>query len=257
MDRLIYTAMTGASQTMERQASVAHNLANATSIGYRAEEHRLRAVQVIPGAGPGNNLSAAPALPTRAFVVDASTHSDFTPGPVQMTARPLDVAVQGQGWLALVLPDGGEAYTRNGSLELNVNGVLQTRNGIPVQGDGGSISVPPDVKISIANDGTVSVIPETGAQNTVNVIGRIKLVNPPEQDLVRGGDGLFRVRGGGPAVADPKVVLAGGYLEGSNVNPVEQMVSMISLARQFDMQMKMISSADQNDRSATQVISAR
>ncbi|MFA7269813.1 MAG: flagellar basal body rod protein FlgF [Sterolibacterium sp.] len=251
MDRLIYTAMTGASQTLGRQAAVAHNLANATSTGYRAEEHRLRAVQVISGAG---NPAATPPLPTQAFVIDASTHADFTPGPLQMTARPLDVAVQGQGWLALALPDGSEAYTRNGSLELNVNGVLQTRNGIPVQGDGGAISVPPDQKVSIANDGTVSVVPETGAQNTVNAIGRIKLVNPPESDLVRGADGLFRLRSGAAAEIDPKVVVTSGYLEGSNVNPVEQMVNMISLARQFEMQMKALTTADTNDRAATQVL---
>lgn len=248
MDRLIYTAMSGASQTLGRQAAVSHNLANATSTGYRAEEHRLRAVQVLPGAG------ASSALPTRAFVVDASTHTNFTPGPLQMTARSLDVAVQGQGWIALAMPDGSEAYTRNGNFELSVNGVLQTRNGIPVQGDGGAITVPPDVKITIANDGTVSVVPETGAQNTVNAIGRIKLVNPPEADLERGGDGLFRQRGGAAAPNDPKVILAGGYLEGSNVNPVEQMVNMISLARHFEMQMKALTTADADDRAATQVI---
>ncbi len=247
MDRMIYTAMSGASQTLERQAAVAHNLANASSTGYRAEEHRLRAVEVVPGAG-------SKALPTRAFVVDASTHTDFTPGPLQMTARTFDVAVQGQGWIALAMPDGSEAYTRNGSLQLDINGVLQTRNGIPVQGDGGPISVPPDVKITIANDGTVSVIPESGAQNTVNALGRIKLVNPPEADLVRGGDGLFRMGNGAAVLVDPKVTIASGYVEGSNVNPVEQMVSMISLARQFDMQMKALTSADANDRAATSII---
>ena len=251
MDHLIYTAMTGASQTLGRQAAVAHNLANATTTGYRAEEHRLHAVQVIPGA---SDPAATPPLPTRAFVVDSSSHTDFTPGPLQMTARTLDVAVQGKGWLALAMPDGSEAYTRNGSLELNVNGVLETRNGIPVQGDGGAISVPPDVKVTIADDGTVSVVQETGAQNTVNAIGRIKLVNPPEADLVRGGDGLFRLKSGAAAEIDPQVVLTGGYLEGSNVNPVEQVVNMISLARQFEMQMKSMTTADTNDRAATQVI---
>ncbi len=250
MDRLIYTAMTGAAQTMGRQAAVAHNLANVTSTGYRAEEHRLRAVPVQSGNTP------AP-LPTRAFAVDASTHTDYTPGPMQYTGRPLDIAVQGSGWIALAMPDGSEAYTRNGSLEMSVNGVLQTRAGIPVQGDGGSITVPPDVKVSIARDGTVSVIPESGAQNTVNNIGRIKLVNPDEAELVRGGDGLFRSRGGDPAPVSEPTQLASGYLEGSNVNPVDQMVSMISLARQFEMQVKMLQTADQNDRSATQVISAR
>jgi flagellar basal-body rod protein FlgF len=249
MDRLIYTAMTGAAQTMGRQAAVAHNLANVTSSGYRAEEHRLRAV-------PVQSANVPSPLATRAFVVDASINTDYTPGPMQYTGRQLDVAVDGKGWLAVTLPDGSEGYTRNGSLELSVNGVLQTRTGIPVQGDGGSITVPPDVKITIGRDGTVSVIPETGAQ-TVNNIGRIKLVNPDEAELVRGEDGFFRMRGGDAAPVDENAKLAGGYLEGSNVNPVEQMVTMISLARQFEMQVKMLQSADQNDKSATQVISAR
>lgn len=247
MDRMIYTAMSGASQTMERQASVAQNLANVNSTGYRAEEQRLRAVQVIPGAG-------STALPTRAFVIDASTHTDFTPGPLQMTARPLDVAVQGQGWIALAMPDGSEAYTRDGSLHEDVNGVLQTRTGIPVQGDGGTISIPPDVKVTIGADGTVSVVNESGQKNSVNALGQIKLVNPPQADLVRGDDGLFRLRSGAPATTDPNVKLADGYLEGSNVDPIEQMVSMISLSRQFDMQMKTLTNAQANDQAATQII---
>lgn len=250
MDRLIYTAMTGAAQTLGRQAAVAHNLANVSSTGYRAEEHRLRAVQVLSHNAPS-------ALPTRAFTVDASTHVDLSAGPMQYTGRSLDVAVEGQGWIALAMPDGTEAYTRNGSLELSVNGILQTRNGIPVQGDGGPVTIPPDNKIFIGKDGTISVIPETGAQNTVSSIGRIKLVKPPEGDLVRGGDGLFRLASGDPAPVDETVQVAGGYLEGSNVNPVDQMVTMISLSRQFEAQVKMLQSADQNDKSATQVISAR
>lgn len=250
MDRLIYTAMTGASQTLGQQAAVAHNLANVSTAGYKAEEHRLRAVQVQTRNSPA-------ALPTRAFVADASTHTDFSQGPMMATGRQLDVAVQGPGWIALAMPDGTEAYTRGGSLEQNVNGNLQTRNGIPVQGDGGPIAIPPDVKVEIARDGTVSVVPESGAQNTVNVIGRIKLANPPESSLIRGEDGLFRLAGGAAAPADEKVQLASGYQENSNVNPAEQMVTMISLARQFDMQMKLITTANENDRSATQVIAAR
>lgn len=251
MDRLVYTAMTGASQTLGRQAAVAHNLANVTSTGYKSEEHRLRAVQVQT-----HNREPS-ALPTRAFVVDASTHTDYSEGPMNYTGRQLDLAMQGKGWIALAMPDGTEAYTRNGSLELNVNGVVQTRTGIPVQGDGGPISIPPDVKVSIARDGTVSVIPETGAQNIVNNVGRIKLVNPPEGDLVRGADGLFRLRTGDPAPVDENAKVAAGYLENSNVNPVEQMVTMISLARQFEMQMRMITTAEADDRAATQVISSR
>jgi flagellar basal-body rod protein FlgF len=250
MDRLIYTAMTGASQTLSRQAAVAHNLANVSSTGYRAEEHRLRAVQVISNAQQKG-------LPTRAFAADASTHTDFTPGPMMHTGRQLDIAVQGNGWIALQMPDGSEAYTRDGNFQLNVNGIVQTRNGIPVQGDGGPIAVPPDVKLSVGVDGTISALPESGAQNTVSVIGRFKLVSPPDADLVRGEDGLFRLRDGSAAPAEERVKVAAGSLEGSNVNPAEQMVSMISLARQFEMQMKMLSTADANDKAATQILATR
>lgn len=246
MDKLIYTAMTGAMSTLGRQAAVANNLANATSSGYRAEVHRLRAVQV-----------QSDALPSRAFVVDASVASDFTPGPMQQTGRMLDVAVQGPGWLALAMPDGSEAYTRNGSLEVNVNGVLQTRNGLPVQGDGGPISIPPDNEITIARDGTVSVVPRSGAQSAVAALGRLKLVNPPEAELVRGADGLFRLADGGAADADGAVAVASGYIEGSNVNVVDQMVAMISLARQFETQTQMLKNAEENDRAATQLLSNR
>ena len=246
----LYTAKSGMTVQQTNIDLHSHNLSNVSTTGYRAEEHRLRAVQV-----QSKNMPAA--LPTRAFAVDASTHTDFSSGPLQYTGRTLDVAVKGKGWIALSLPDGTEAYTRNGSLELSVNGVLQTRNGIPVLGDGGPISVPPDNRIAVGEFGTVSVVPETGAQNTVNALGRIKLVNPPEGSLVRGADGLFRTADGAPAVLDEKVRVAGGYLEGSNVSPVEQMVSMISLARQFEAQMKVLTTADANDKAATQVINAR
>jgi flagellar basal-body rod protein FlgF len=246
MDRMAFLAMTGAKYLFERQALIAQNLANVATAGYRAETRAFRAAY-LQGAE----------LPTRAFAVESTPGADFTPGPLHPTGRNLDVAIEGKGWIAVEAADGSEAYTRNGSLEVSVNGILQTRTGIPVQGDGGPITVPPDVKITIGKDGTVSVIPETGAQNTVNAIGRIKLVNPPEAELVRGGDGLFRTAGGDPAPADERTQIASGYLEGSNVNPVDQMVTMISLARQFEMQVKMMQSADTNDRAAAQVISSR
>ncbi len=246
MDKLIYTAMSGAKHLFERQAAIANNLANAVSSGYRAEEHRLRAVPVTGGT-----------LPTRVLAVDASVATDFTPGPLAQTGRDLDVAVQGQGWLALALPDGTEAYTRNGSLEVSVNGVLQTRSGIPVQGDGGPISIPPDNAISVGADGIISLKPSSGAQNTVTQVGTLKLVNPPEAELVRGADGLFRLRDGSAAPADPNVQVAAGYLEGSNVNVVDQLVSMISLSRQFETQLKLLSTAEQNDRLAAQLLAIR
>lgn len=247
MDRLLYTAMTGASGTMNRQAAVAHNLSNVSTLGYRAEEHRLRAVQVQTHNQP-------PALPTRAFVVDASTHTDYTMGPVMQTNRQLDVAVQGSGWIAVTAPDGTEAYTRNGNLQLDVNGVLQTRTGLNVVGDGGQISIPPDQQVEIGRDGTVSIIPITGFRSTSNV-GRIKLVNPNENELERRPDGLFRLRTGQPAPLNDNVRLSTGVLEGSNVSATDQMVSMISLARQFEMQIKMMTNAETNDRAATQLLS--
>lgn len=251
MDRLIYTAMTGAAHTMSRQAAVSHNLANVATTGYRAEEHRARAVQMNPAADPRT-------LRTRVFAADASTHTDFSSGPMQITARELDIAVQGSGWIAVTDANGQEAYTRAGALGISVNGILQTSAGLPVaQADGGPLSIPPESKVSIGKDGTVSVVPETGAQSTVSAIGRIKLVDPPAGSLERGADGLFRMRDGSAAPPSETASVSSGFLEGSNVNAVDQMVTMISLARQFEMQMKTISNADANDRAATQILAHR
>ncbi len=243
MDRLIYTAMTGAKHVFMQQAGNAHNLANASTVGFKAQEHRFRAVPVL---GEG--------MPTRAFVVDASVADVFSEGPLMYTGRNLDVAVEGRGWIALQMPDGSEAYTRAGSLDVNVNGLLQTKGGQTVAGDGGPINVPPDNTVEIAPDGTVSVVPTFGTPNNANAIGRIKLVNPPEADLVRGDDGLFRLKGGQPAPADEKVRLTSGTLEGSNVNVVDAMVNLISLSRQFEMQVKMLQTADANSQKADQLL---
>jgi flagellar basal-body rod protein FlgF len=169
MDRLIYTAMTGAKHVFMQQAGTANNLANASTVGFKAMEHRFRAVEVL---GEG--------MPTRAFVVDASVSDVFDEGPLMFSGRNLDVAVQGRGWIAVQTPDGGEAYTRAGALDVDVNGQLVTKNGLVVLGDGGPIAVPPDNNIEIGADGTVSVVPNTGSPNNTNAIGRIKLVNPPE-----------------------------------------------------------------------------
>lgn len=243
MDKLIYTAMTGASHVMQQQAAVAQSLANAHTPGYRAAINTFRAV---PLAGEG--------LPTRAFVVDSTAGADFTPGVTHQTGRELDLAVQDQGWIAVQMEDGSEAYTRNGSLQVSPNGILQTRSGLAIAGDGGQIAIPPDTEITIAKDGTISTVPSGPKPNQVIVVGRIKLVNPPQDQLVRGSDGLFRTRDGNPADPDINVTVASGSLESSNVNAVEAMVSMISLARQYDMQMKMLQSADNNAKQANSII---
>ena len=244
MDRLIYTAMTGAKHVFMQQAGTANNLANASTVGFKAQEHRFRAVPVL-----------SEAMPTRAFVVDASVSDVMDEGPLMYTGRNLDVAVNGRGWLAVQLPDGSEAYTRAGSLDVDVTGLLQTKSGYPVAGDGGPINIPPDNRIEIAPDGTVSVVPTFGTPNNANAIGRIKLVNPPEADLVRGADGLFRLRSGEPAPADETVKLTSGTLEGSNVNVTDAMVNLISLSRQFEMQMKMMQTADVNAQRADELLS--
>lgn len=244
MDRLIYTAMTGAKHVFMQQAGTANNLANASTIGFKAQEHRFRAVPVL-----GNGM------PTRAFVVDASVSDVMDQGPLMFSGRNLDVAVNGKGWIAVQMPDGSEAYTRAGSLDVDVTGLLQTKSGLTVAGDGGPINIPPDNTIEIAPDGTVSIVPTFGTPNNANAVGRIKLVNPPEADMVRGGDGLFRMRDNQPAPADQNVKLAPGTLEGSNVNVTDAMVNLISLSRQFEMQMKMMQTADTNAQRADQLLS--
>ncbi len=243
MDRLIYIAMTGANHVMLQQASVAHNLANATTTGYRAETNSFRALPVV---GEGS--------PTRAFVVDSTTGADFAPGVIEQTGRDLDVAINGKGWIAVQAVDGGEAYTRSGSLQTGPNGLLQTRDGLNVMGDGGPIAIPPDSAITVAKDGTISTIPAGQTPNTITILGRIKLVNPPDGNLVRGDDGLFRLKDGTAAPADANVALAPSSLESSNVNVAQALVDMIGLARQFEMQMKLLQTAQSDANQAEQIM---
>ena len=244
MDRLIYTAMTGAKYLLERQATLAHNLANASTTGFRADTVGLRAV---PTTGQ--------AAGTRVFTVETTTGSDLSQGPMMSTSRNLDVAVQGQGWLAVQASDGTEAYTRNGSLQVGADGTLQLANGMQVQGTGGPINMPADAQtVVIAPDGTISA--KTASSKLPTNLGQLKLVNPPATDMTKGLDGMFRQKSGDPADADPTVKVASGTLEGSNVNVVESMVGMIGAARQFELQMKMLNTAEQNEQKAGTVLGA-
>ncbi|WP_306396748.1 flagellar basal-body rod protein FlgF [Telluria beijingensis] len=243
MDRLIYTAASGAKHILEQQATTSNNLANVSTTGFRAQLDVFRAA---PVQGPG--------MPTRAFVVDSTAGNDFSAGALQVTGRDLDVAVKGQGWLAVQMPDGSEAYTRNGSLQMSPNGVLTTASGQTIAGEGGPITIPPDATVTVGGDGTVSTISNVDSPAAPAVLGRLKLVNPPEGEMVRGDDGLFRLKDGGTAQADPAVQVAGGALEGSNVNPVDCMVNMIALARSFDTQMSLLKNAENNAAKATQIL---
>lgn len=244
MDKLIFTAMSGAKQAVHRQDAIAQNLANVSTSGYRAAMFAARAVPVAGVAGSA-----------RAFAQEGTMGADLSAGPLQRTGRELDVAVEGNAWLAVQGSDGREAYTRAGSLQVDPNGVLRAPGGFAVMGDGGPIEIPQDTQVTIARDGTVSATPDTGSKNAVVSVGRIKLATINPKEVVRGDDGLFRTASGVPAEADERASLVPGTLEGSNVNAVEAMVGMIGAARQFEMQMRMISTADTNARSAAQLLS--
>lgn len=244
MDRLVYLASAGAKQLMHRQETIAHNLANANTPGFRADLDAFRAVPV-QGAGLG----------TRVFVAESTPGFDSTPGTLQATGRNLDIALEGEGFFAVESRDGGEAYTRAGSLDVGADSVLRTRAGLAVQGEGGPITVPENARVTIGRDGTVSAIAGADSKN-VNVLGRIKLVNPAAASLLKGGDGLFRTADGNPASADSNVRLVDGTLEGSNVNTVDALVGMIAVARQFETQMRLMSTAEQNARDANKLLSA-
>lgn len=239
MDRLIYTAASAARATMQRQDSLTQNLANANTTGYRADQVAFRAV---PVRGDGAS--------TRVYSLETTTGYDPTPGPMAATGRALDVAMQGNAWLAVQGLDGTEAYTRMGSLQVDAEGTLKTSGGLTVLGDGGPIALPANSSPQIAADGTVSVKQANGG---VTSVGRLKLVTP-EAALQRGDDGLFRAADGDLPV-DPNARVAEGTLEGSNVNPIENMVAMIAAARQFESQMKMLQTAEGDEKAASQLLS--
>jgi flagellar basal-body rod protein FlgF len=238
MDRLIYLSMAGAKATMQRQDVLAHNLANASTNGFRAELQAFRAVPVL-----GDGAS------TRVFALESTVGHSAEAGVVQSTGRPLDVAMRGNAWLAVQALDGTEAYTRAGALGLDAEGTLVTGNGLPVQGEGGPITAPEGATLAIAPDGSVSA---TVGDAPPQVLGRLKLVTP-DVALSRGTDGLFRGADGDLA-ADPDARLQDGALEGSNVSAVETMVAMIAAARQFEQQMKALQGAEQRDQAGQRLL---
>ena len=239
MDRMIYLSMSGAKATMQRQDTLANNLANVSTPGFRAE---LQAFRAVPVEGSGAS--------TRVYALETTTGYDATPGVIAATGRNLDVAVSGNSWLSVQALDGTEAYTRGGSLEVSSDGTLTTRSGLPVLGGGGPLQVPPNAAVSIGADGTVSA---RGTDGKNTAIGKLKLVTP-EAPLQRGEDGLFRAADGSLS-ADDSARVQDGALEGSNVSAVESMVAMISAARQFEAQMKLIQTAEADEKAASQLLS--
>ncbi|WP_291008587.1 flagellar basal-body rod protein FlgF [Hydrogenophaga sp.] len=242
MDRLIYTAMTGANAAQYRQQLLANNLANASTPGFRAELATFRAV---PVRGDGSS--------TRVFALEATAGHSDAPGSITNTGRNLDVAARGSSYFAVLGLDGTEAYTRAGALEVDANGTVVNPLGLPMLGDGGPIVAPANAQIDVGEDGTVTARVSGQAPQA---LGRLKLVTPDQENrLQRGEDGLFRGPLGDPLPADANARLQSGALEGSNVNPIEAMVGMIAVARQFEVQMRMLQNGETNDKTAAQLLS--
>ena len=243
MDRFLYISMSGAKETLRAQTVNNHNLANASTTGFRAD---LSAFQSRAVAGSG--------FASRAYATNSTIGWDATQGALMSTGRDLDVGIQGSGWMAVQGPDGREAYTRAGDLRVDPSGILMNGAGQTVLGEGGPISVPPNTSLLVGADGTISIVPVGQGPETTSQVGRIKLVNPPAETLVRGDDGLFRTADGTDAPPDASVRVATGVLESSNVNVADAMVNMIELSRHFDLQVKAMRTAEENAVAAAQLL---
>jgi flagellar basal-body rod protein FlgF len=243
MDRFLYISMSGAKETLRAQTVNNHNLANASTTGFRAD---LAAFQTREVAGSG--------FASRAYATNSTTGWDQQSGALTTTGRDLDVAVQGAGWIAVQGADGREAYTRAGDLRIDPTGRLLNGAGHQVLSEAGPMSVPPHSSLVIGGDGTVSIVPLGQGPETTALVGRMKLVNPPAESLVRGEDGLFRDANGADAPADASVRVSSGVLESSNVNIADAMVNMIELARHFDLQVKAMRTAEENAAASAQLL---
>ncbi len=243
MDKLLYVAMSGAKETLRAQAANNHNLANASTTGFKAD---LSAFQSRAVTGPG--------YASRVYATDQTVGWDHSTGSIQETGNPLDVAIRGQGFFAVQDSSGKEAYTRAGDFHVDPTGQLLTSTGLPVLSDNGPISIPPSTSVKVGADGTISIVPLGQAPNTAANVSRIKLVNPPLDSVQRGADGLFRTKDGAPAVADASTTVASGALESSNVDLASCMVNMIELARRFDLQVKALHSAEETGASSTKLL---
>lgn len=250
MDRALYIAMSGAKQNVVSQTAHSNNLANASTTGFRSDYTQSRAQPVF-----GDHF------PTRAFAMAERPASDFRQGPLQETGRQMDIAIEGPGWLVVQGADGEEAYTRAGDLSVDPQGRLLNGRGLQLLGDGGPIEIPPYESIEIARDGTISIRPQGEGAEAVAEVVQLRLVNPAGQDLEKGTDGLFRLRDRQPgdpgANVDPNMSIVNGFVEGSNVNAVTELTQVLAMNRQYEMQIKLMKTADENSAATTQLLSAQ
>jgi flagellar basal-body rod protein FlgF len=235
MDKSLYIAMSGAKQTLLAQTANANNLANTQTSGFKSDLEQFRSMPVF---GPG--------FPTRVYAMAERPGSDMSPGTLQQTGRDLDVAIEGEGWLAVQGADGKEAYTRAGDLRITPEGLLKTGAGLQIMGQDGPISIPSSQKVEIGKDGTISIVPLGSNATNLAAIDRIKLVKPTMDNLEKLNDGLMHVKDGKPVTASADVSLVQGALESSNVNAISAMVDMIELSKNFELQTKVMKSADDN-----------
>ena len=227
MDRGLYVLMSGAKETMLSQARVANNLANAKTTGFRADLQNFRSMQAV---GPG--------FDSRVFTQTERPGFNHSEGSLISTGNPLDVAIKGEGWIAVQRPDGSEAYTRAGDMQIDNNGFLTTGSGYQVLGNGGPIAIPPVERMSITADGSIAILPLGAPETAVETLDRIKLVKPDLAGMTKGADGLFQDLNGLNYPADASVSLITETIEGSNVNAISELTDMIALSRQFEMKIK-------------------
>ncbi|MCB1322422.1 MAG: flagellar basal-body rod protein FlgF [Leptospiraceae bacterium] len=243
MDRLIYVAMNGAKQIEMHQATNAHNLANANTTGFKGDFDRV-----------GSLLVYGDGYPSRVYSIDERSGINLTSGQIVQTGRDLDIAVSGDGYIAVQAPDGSEAYTRAGDLRVTTGGILETGTGLAVLGNGGPIALPPFEKLDIGADGTLSIVPVGQDASSLAIVDRIKLVNPSNDQLQKSEDGLLRASDNSTFPPDASVHIASGALESSNVNTVNEMVQMIELARKFEMHVKVLETARENDVQSSSIL---
>jgi flagellar basal-body rod protein FlgF len=243
MDNSIYVALSGIQQAETLQTVVSHNLANVSTAGFRAELPLFDSSEIL---GDG--------LATRANTIEVTQDWDDRTGAIMRTGEPFDLAIHGEGWFAVQDAEGNEAYTRAGSFHLTPTGLLETRSGQLVLGNGGPISLPEFQEVYVGSDGRVSIVPIGQKANTLVEVDRLKLVNPTKAELERGADGLFRPVSGEAFAADPSVQVGNGELESSNVNVSEMLVRMIELQRHFENQVRALRVAEENDSAAASVM---
>ncbi len=247
MDKALYIGMSGAKQNMLAQRAHANNLANVNTTGFKKDFAQARSMPVF-----GEHH------PTRAYAMTERPGTDLSAGALMDTGRKLDVAVEGDGWLAVQNNLGEEVFTRSGSLQVDVNGLVRMASGELVMGNGGPVALPPFDNLLVGSDGTISIVPVGGPPDQLVEVDRLKLVNPPAEALEKGLDGFIRRKPDqaldGPEPPDANMRVATGFLESSNVNAVQEMISNLQLSRQYEMQVKVMSTANENSEATARLL---